>query len=209
MVNLDNVKWYVLHTYSGYENMVKDNLELVFKKNDMLDKLFEIAIPMEDVVEEKNGKTKIVQRRMMPSYVFIKMDYNNDMWHMITNTRGVTGFVGPLGRPLPLSDEEVKRMRLERPATVVTDFRIGESVKIVDGALSGFIGTIDSIDVPAENARLPYRCSVALRPWIFRSIRSSVWKTLRKNKTVYIFTGERKLANHRDCINKSIFTRSQ
>lgn len=154
MVNLDNVKWYVLHTYSGYENMVKDNLELVFKKNDMLDKLFEIAIPMEDVVEEKNGKTKIVQRRMMPSYVFIKMDYNNDMWHMITNTRGVTGFVGPLGRPLPLSDEEVKRMRLERPATVVTDFRIGESVKIVNGALSGFIGTIDSIDVPAEKCKV-------------------------------------------------------
>ena len=76
------------------------------------------------------------------------------MWHMITNTRGVTGFVGPLGRPLPLSDEEVKRMRLERPATVVTDFRIGESVKIVDGALSGFIGTIDSIDVPAEKCKV-------------------------------------------------------
>ncbi len=154
MANLDNVKWYVLHTYSGYENMVKDNLKLVFEKNDMLDRLFEIVIPMEDVVEEKNGKTKVVQRRMMPSYVFVKMDYNNDMWHMVTNTRGVTGFVGPQGRPLPLSDEEIKRMRLERPATVVTDFVVGEEVKIVDGALSGFIGKIEEIDVPAEKCKV-------------------------------------------------------
>lgn len=83
-MSIENAKWYVLHTYSGYENMVKDNLLLVFKKNDLLDKLVEITIPMEDVVEEKNGKRKIVQRRMMPCYVFIKMDYNNDMWHIIT-----------------------------------------------------------------------------------------------------------------------------
>ncbi len=151
---IENAKWYVLHTYSGYENMVKENLVLVFKKNDLLDKLVEITIPMEDVVEEKNGKTKIVQRRMMPSYVFIKMDYNNDMWHIITNTRGVTGFVGPLGRPLPLSEEEVKRMHLERPTLVVTDFEIGESVKIIDGSFEGFIGTIDSIDVPKEKCKV-------------------------------------------------------
>ena len=146
-MSIENAKWYVLHTYSGYENMVKDNLLLVFKKNDLLDKLVEITIPMEDVVEEKNGKRKIVQRRMMPCYVFVKMDYNNDMWHIITNTRGVTGFVGPLGRPLPLTDEEVRRMHLEKPATVVTDFQIGESVKIIDGSLEGFIGTIDALDV--------------------------------------------------------------
>ena len=146
-MSIENAKWYVLHTYSGYENMVKDNLLLVFKKNDLLDKLVEITIPMEDVVEEKNGKRKIVQRRMMPCYVFVKMDYNNDMWHIITNTRGVTGFVGPLGRPLPMTDEEVKRMHLEKPATVVTDFQIGESVKIIDGSLEGFIGTIDALDV--------------------------------------------------------------
>ena len=146
-MSIENAKWYVLHTYSGYEKMVKDNLLLVFKKNDLLDKLVEITIPMEDVVEEKNGKRKIVQRRMMPCYVFVKMDYNNDMWHIITNTRGVTGFVGPLGRPLPLTDEEVKRMHLEKPATVVTDFQIGESVKIIDGSLEGFIGTIDALDV--------------------------------------------------------------
>jgi transcription termination/antitermination factor nusG len=153
-MSIENAKWYVLHTYSGYENMVKDNLLLVFKKNDLLDKLVEITIPMEDVVEEKNGKRKIVQRRMMPCYVFIKMDYNNDMWHIITNTRGVTGFVGPLGRPLPLTDEEVKRMHLEKPATVVTDFKIGETVKIIDGSLEGFIGTIDALDVAQSKCKV-------------------------------------------------------
>ena len=127
----ENVKWYILHTYSGYENMVKDNLELVFKKNDCIDRLREIVIPMEDVVEEKaNGKRKIVQRRLMPTYVFIKMDYDNSMWHMITNTRGVTGFVGPQGRPLPLSDDEIKRLHLEKPTVVVTDFRVGEPVEL-------------------------------------------------------------------------------
>ena len=152
-MSIENAKWYVLHTYSGYENMVKDNL-LVFKKNDLLDKLVEITIPMEAVVEEKNGKRKIVQRRMMPCYVFIKMDYNNDMWHIITNTRGVTGFVGPLGRPLPLTDEEVKRMHLEKPATVVTDFAIGETVKIIDGSLEGFIGTIDALDVAQSKCKV-------------------------------------------------------
>ena len=116
----ENVKWYILHTYSGYENMVKDNLELVFKKNDCIDRLREIVIPMEDVVEEKaNGKRKIVQRRLMPTYVFIKMDYDNSMWHMITNTRGVTGFV---------------------------DFHVGETVRIIDSSLEGFVGTIDAVD---------------------------------------------------------------
>lgn len=151
---IEDAKWYVLHTYSGYESMVKDNLVLVFKKNDLLDKLVEIQIPMEDVVEEKNGKRKIVQRRMMPCYVFVKMDYNNDMWHIITNTRGVTGFVGPLGRPLPLTPEEVKRLHLEKPTVVVTDFKIGETVKIVDGSLEGFIGTIDALDVAASKCKV-------------------------------------------------------
>ena len=153
-MSIENAKWYVLHTYSGYENMVKENLVLVFKKNDMIDRLFEVVVPMEDVVEEKNGKTKIVQRRLMPSYVFVKMDYNNDMWHMVTNTRGVTGFVGPQGRPLPLTDDEVKRMHLERPTTVITDFEIGETVKIIDGSFEGCIGTIDSIDIPKEKCKV-------------------------------------------------------
>lgn len=151
---IEDAKWYILHTYSGYENMVKDNLLLVFKKNDLLERLVEIVIPMEDVVEEKNGKRKIVQKRLLPNYVFVKMDYDNSMWHIVTNTRGVTGFVGPQGRPLPLTEEEIKRMHLEKPATVVTDFSIGETVKIIDGSLEGFIGTIDAIDLQNSKCKV-------------------------------------------------------
>lgn len=152
-MNPDNVKWYVLHTYSGYESMVKDNLEMVFQKNNLTDRLVEITIPMEDVVEEKNGKRKIVQRKKFPTYVLIKMDYDNSMWHIITNTRGVTGFVGPNGRPLPLTEEEVKRMRLEKVVSS-TDFKPGDKIKVTDGALEGFVGTIESVDLPNSKCRL-------------------------------------------------------
>ena len=147
-------KWYVLHTYSGYENMVKENLLLVFKKNDMEDRLLETVILMEDVVEEKNGKKKIVQRRLMPTYVFVKMIYDNSMWHIVTNTRGVTGFVGPQGRPLPLTDEEVKKLHLEKREVTEVNFEVGESVKIVDGSFEGFVGTVDSIDLASGKCKV-------------------------------------------------------
>lgn len=152
-INPEDAKWYVLHTYSGYENMVKDNLEMVFTKNNKLDRLCEITIPMEDVVEEKNGKRKIVQRKMFPSYVLIKMIYDNSMWHMIVNTRGVTGFVGPQGRPIPLTEDEIKRMHLEK-IVVDTDFKIGDKVNVVDGPLEGFVGDIDSIDVAGGKCKV-------------------------------------------------------
>ena len=146
-------KWYVLHTYSGYENMVRDNLRMVFEKNNMTDRLKEITIPMEDVVEEKNGKRKIVQRRMFPCYVLVKMIYNNDMWHMITNTRGVTGFVGPQGRPLPLNEDEIRRMHLEK-IVVETNYKVGDRVKVTQGPLEGFVGELDSLDVSASKCRV-------------------------------------------------------
>ncbi len=152
-MGIENAKWYVLHTYSGYENMVKDNLEMVFKKNNMTDRLYEITIPMEDVVEEKNGKRKIVQRRMFPCYVIIKMDYDNSMWHMITNTRGVTGFVGPQGRPLPLNEDEIKRMHLEK-IVVETDLQIGQKVKVTQGPLEGFVGTVESVDAANSKCKV-------------------------------------------------------
>ncbi|MCL2675023.1 MAG: transcription termination/antitermination protein NusG [Firmicutes bacterium] len=149
----DEAKWYVLHTYSGYENMVKENLEMVFKKNNLLDRLIEITIPVEDVVEEKAGKRKLVQRRMFPCYVLIKMIYDNSMWHMIVQTRGVTGFVGPQGRPIPLSEEEIRKMHLEK-VVVTTDFKVGDSVKVNDGPLAGFVGEIDSIDPAAGKVKV-------------------------------------------------------
>lgn len=149
----EQAKWYVLHTYSGYENMVKVNLEMVFKKNNMLDRLEEITIPMEDVVEEKNGKRKIVQRKMFPCYVLVKMRYDNSMWHMVVNTRGVTGFVGPQGRPIPLTEDEIKHMHLEK-IVVETEFKVGDKVNVTDGPLSGFIGDIEAINPELGKAKV-------------------------------------------------------
>ena len=108
---------------------------------------------MEDIVEEKNGKFKAVERRRFPCYVFVKMDYDNSMWHMITNTRGVTGFVGPQGRPLPLTEDEIKRMKLE-VGSIEIDYVVGEKVKITDGPLQGILGDIESIDASGGKCRI-------------------------------------------------------
>ena len=142
---LPEAKWYILHTYSGYENLVKVNLETAFQKNNIEDRLVDIRIPMEDIVEEKNGKRKIVHRRMFPSYVLVKMIYTRDMWHLITGTRGVTGFVGPQGKPTPLSEEEIRRMQLEK-VTVKTDFAVGDTIRVVNGPLTDMTGEIKSIN---------------------------------------------------------------
>ena len=143
--NID-VKWYILHTYSGYENLVKVNLETVFKNNNIEDRLVEVTIPVEDVVEEKNGKRKVVQRKMFPGYVLIKMHYTRNMWHLVTGTRGVTGFVGPQGRPTPLTDDEIRRMRLEK-VEIKTDFKVGDQVKVMQGPLADMAGEISSINL--------------------------------------------------------------
>ena len=141
-------KWYVLHTYSGYENVVKENLENVIKKFNLENRIFEIVIPEEDVIEEKNAKQKLVTRKTMPRYVFIKMIYGADLWHNIVNTRGVTGFTGPKGRPLALTDDEVLRMRLEK-IKVETDIEVGDMVEVVEGPLDKMVGKVIGVD--AEN----------------------------------------------------------
>ena len=139
-------KWYVLHTFSGYENVAKDNLETVVEKFNLQDRIFDIVIPMEDVVEEKNGKKKLVQRKAMPCYILVKMKYADDLWHNVTRTRGITGFVGPKGRPLALTEEEVVKLRLEK-ITVDVDLQEGDRVEIVEGALDGMVGQIKSINL--------------------------------------------------------------
>ena len=103
-------KWYVIHTYSGYEALVKDSIEKLIENNNLSDTIFDIKIPMEETIEEKNGKKKVVERKILPCYVFLKMVYSNDLWFMITNTRGVTGFVGPQGKAVPLTEEEIKTL---------------------------------------------------------------------------------------------------
>ncbi len=144
----EEAKWYVLHTFSGYENMVQDNLYKVIEKNNLEEDILEVQIPMEDTIEEKNGKRKVVQRKMFPCYVLVKMRYRDSLWHTIVNTRGVTGFVGPAGRPLPLTEDEIRRMRLEK-VNVDIKININDKVKVVGGPFDGFAG--DVVEVDSEN----------------------------------------------------------
>ena len=142
-------KWYVLHTYSGYEAMVKSSLEQLIENNNLQDSIFDLRIPMEQTIEEKNGKKKVVERKLLPCYVFIKMIYSNQVWYLVTNTRGVTGFVGPL----PLKEEEVRKMQLEKVA-VNADFAVGDSVSIDAGPLAGFIGEIKELNDSTQKAKV-------------------------------------------------------
>jgi len=146
-------KWYVLHTFSGYEAVAKQNLEQVVENGNLQNRIFDIIIPTEDVIEENDGKRKIVTRKSMPCYIFIKMIYGDDIWHTITHTRGITGFVGPKGRPLPLTDEEIRKMRLEQ---VKVDFalEVGDEVRIVSGALRDIVCKVTKVDPDAQ------RCNV-------------------------------------------------
>jgi len=144
-------KWYVLHTYSGYEDLVKANLQQMIENNHLENEILDIKILVEQTVEEKNGKKKIVENKIMPCYVYIKLVYSSQIWYLVTNTRGVTGFVGPQGKALPLTDEEVKRLRLE---TVAVEFahNIGDNVRIVSGPFEGQIGYINSVDHAKQKA---------------------------------------------------------
>ncbi len=147
-------KWYVLHTYSGYENVAKENLEIVIEKYSLQRRVFDIVIPMEDVVEEKNGKQKIVSRKLMAGYIFVKMIYGDDIWHAITLTRGITGFAGPKGRPLALTEAEIHQMRLEKPTVVDTNLQENDKVEVLEGALNGFVGSVVSVDVVASKCKV-------------------------------------------------------
>ncbi len=142
-------RWYILHTYSGYENMVKASLEQLIENNNWQDIIVDIKIPTETVIEEKNGKKKAYEAKVMPCYVFVKLKYSSQIWFMLTNTRGVTGFVGPNGKACCLSEEEVKRLRLE---DYVVDFNmeVGDTVTAVSGPFEGLIGVIKSIDRPHQ-----------------------------------------------------------
>ncbi|MCL2756382.1 MAG: transcription termination/antitermination protein NusG [Firmicutes bacterium] len=141
-------RWYVLHTFNGYEVVAKDNLEKVIEKYNLQDRVKELYIPTEDVVVEKRGKKTLVPTRTMPSYVFIKMIYGDDLWHMITRTRGITGFAGPKGRPLPLSAKEVISMKLERKANVISvDIEVDDTVQVIDGPLGGQTAVVTTVDV--------------------------------------------------------------
>ncbi|MCI5714502.1 MAG: transcription termination/antitermination protein NusG [Firmicutes bacterium] len=147
-------KWYVLHTFSGYENVAKENLEIVIDKYNLQERIFDIVIPMEDVVEEKDGKRKVVSRKLMPGYIYVKMIYGDDIWHAVTRTRGITGFAGPKGRPLSLTEDETLRMHLEKVTVINVDLAENDKVEVLDGPLNGFVGTVVGIDTQANKCRV-------------------------------------------------------
>ena len=139
-----NAKWYVVHTYSGYENKVKTNLEKAIENRNLEDLIVDIRVPTEDVVETKGEEKKVVTRKIFPGYVLIKMVMTDDTWYIVRNTTGVTGFVGTGSRPSPLSDEEVAALNIEEKK-VKLSYAVGDSVIVTAGLFEGYTGTVQSI----------------------------------------------------------------
>ncbi len=142
----EEAKWYVVHTYSGYENKVKANIEKSVENRGISDLITDVKVPTEDVVEKKGDVDKVVKRKVYPGYVIIKMIMNDESWFVVRNTRGVTGFVGPGSKPVPLSNEEVERMGVETIRMGDINFAVGDLVSIKSGPMEGFSGKISNID---------------------------------------------------------------
>ena len=146
----DDAKWYVIHTYSGYENAVKTIIEKFVTGRGMEDMILRMEIPMETVTEvTDSGATKQVERKVFPGYVLVKMVMTDETWHLVRNVRGVTGFVGSANKPIPLTEEEVLAMGMEKHEIVV-QYQVGDHVKIVDGPLASFTGVVEEIE-PEKN----------------------------------------------------------
>ena len=146
-------QWYVVHTYSGYENKVKANLEKAVENNSLQDLIHEIIVPVEEAVEVKGGKRKIVQRKIYPGYVMVKMVMTDNSWYIVRNTRGVTGFVGPGSRPIPLTQAEIDAMGMENRAVYI-DIGVGEEVRVLSGPLENFTGKVEHIDTLRQKIRV-------------------------------------------------------
>jgi transcription termination/antitermination protein NusG len=149
----EDVKWYVVHTYSGYENKVKANLEKIVENRNMQEHILDIVVPMEEQIEIKDGKKKATLRKVFPGYVLIKMIMSDEAWYIIRNTRGVTGFVGPGSKPVPLTDDEVKVMGVEEFAPTV-DYAVGDNVRVTSGPLENFIGIVEEINIEKKKVRV-------------------------------------------------------
>ena len=151
----DEAKWYVVHTYSGYENKVAATIEKTIENRKLQDLIYEVNIPVETVTEVTETSTKEVERKIFPGYVLVKMIMTDDSWHIVRNTRGVTGFVGPGSKPVALTEEEVASLGIDRKETKVTlSYRVGDSVRVAEGPLANFIGTVESIDEKANIVRV-------------------------------------------------------
>ena len=149
----EEAKWYVVHTYSGYENKVKANIEKSVENRGMQDLIPDVKVPTEDAVEKKGDTEKIVKRKIFPGYVIVKMVLTDESWYAVRNIRGCTGFVGPSSKPIPLTDEEVERLGVET-RNVEVSYQVGDNVQITDGPLEGFIGMVDEIDLEKNRIRV-------------------------------------------------------
>lgn len=149
----DEAKWYVVHTYSGYENKVATNLEKIVENRRLHDWIQEIRVPTETVTEIKDNKKREVERKIFPGYVLVKMVMTDDSWYVVRNTRGCTGFVGPNGKPIPLTDAEVAALGVEKHEIEV-NYGVGDTVRIIDGPLENFTGIVNEIDVEKDKVRV-------------------------------------------------------
>ena len=149
----DNASWYVVHTYSGYENTVKATIEKYVENRGMQDLIHEVSIPLETVTEITDNGPKEVERKVFPGYVLVKMVMNDETWHVVRNIRGVTGFLGEGNKAIPLSDEDVAALGVEKREIVVS-YELGDTVRITDGALESFLGTVEEIDLDHNKVRV-------------------------------------------------------
>lgn len=149
----DELKWYVAHTYSGYENTVAASIERAVENRNMHDLITEVTIPLETVTEITDNGPKTVERKVFPGYVLVKMVMTDDTWHLVRNIRGVTGFVGAANKAIPLTDDEIAALGVEKHEVVVS-YDVGDSVKITDGALESFIGTVEEVDKDRGKVRV-------------------------------------------------------
>lgn len=150
---MEEAKWYVVHTYSGYENTVAASISKAVENRGMQDFIQEINIPMETVTEITDNGPKTVERKVFPGYVLVKMILTDDTWHLVRNIRGATGFLGAGNKAIPLSDEDIAALGVEKHEIVV-NYSVGDSVKITDGALESFIGTVEELDVEHNKVRV-------------------------------------------------------
>ncbi len=150
---MPDAKWYVAHTYSGYENKVAANLEKIVENRNLQDLIQAVRIPTEIVTEINDNGTKEVERKIFPGYVLVKMVMMDDTWYIVRNIRGVTGFVGPGSKPIPLTDEEVENLGIDQK-TIDVNFALGDSLRITDGPLDGFIGTVTELEPEKNRVRL-------------------------------------------------------
>lgn len=149
-----DAKWYVIHTYSGYENKVKANIEKTIENNKHLaEQILEVRVPLQDVVELKNGAKRTVQKKMFPGYVLLNMEMNDDTWYVVRNTRGVTGFVGPGSKPVPLTEAEMKPLGI-KAENVSIDFGEGDSIAVVAGIWKDTVGVVQKLDYGKQTATI-------------------------------------------------------